>query len=138
MLGFRAHDPNAESVALGRAAPGGHRPPRGGLRRARTGRLTTTQPGSPAPVDRRTEHGSVRAHWPGRRPVAARRADPVQAPDSEHGPYAGLIRRIRAVDAATVEFRLCAPDVAFPTRLAFAAFAINDTAWLKSHVDPGP
>ncbi|HEX5148056.1 MAG TPA: hypothetical protein VFW02_03165, partial [Candidatus Limnocylindrales bacterium] len=53
--------------------------------------------------------------------------DQAQAPDVDHVAYAGLIRRIRAVDARTVEFELCAPDVAFPTRLAFAALGINDT-----------
>ncbi len=62
--------------------------------------------------------------------------DQVQAPDADHAAYAGAIRRIRAVDLRTVEFQLCAPDVAFPTRLASAAFAVNDTAWLESHIDP--
>jgi ABC-type transport system substrate-binding protein len=47
------------------------------------------------------------------------------------------LRSIRAIDEDTVEFRLCSPDVAFPVRLASAAGAINDTAWLQSHVDPG-
>src|SRR6186997_2887194 len=56
--------------------------------------------------------------WPP--PGGGAPCDQVQAPDPEHDPYAGLIRRIRAIDASTVEFRLCAPDVAFPTRLAFA------------------
>lgn len=98
--------------------------------------LTTTQPGSPAPVTAAPSTGPFEpTAWPP--PGGGAPCDQVQAPDTEHGPYAGLIRRIRAVDAATVEFRLCAPDVAFPTRLAFAAFAINDTAWLETHVDPG-
>jgi peptide/nickel transport system substrate-binding protein len=73
--------------------------------------------------------------WPP--PGGGAPCDQVQAPDAEHGAYRGLIRRVRAIDPATVEFRLCAPDVAFPTRLAFAAFGINDTAWLQSHIDPG-
>lgn len=63
--------------------------------------------------------------------------DQAQAPDADHTAYAGSIRRIRSIDGRTVEFELCAPDVAFPTRLAFAAFAVNDTDWLQSHVDPG-
>lgn len=63
--------------------------------------------------------------------------DQAQPPDADHTAYAGSFRRIRAIDARTVEFELCAPDVAIPTRLAFAAFAVNDTAWLQSHVDPG-
>jgi peptide/nickel transport system substrate-binding protein len=71
--------------------------------------------------------------WP---PADGAPCDQIQAPDATGGAYTGLIRRIRAVDPGTVEFELCAPDVAWPTRLAFAAFAINDTAWLESHIDP--
>ena len=59
-----------------------------------------------------------------------------QPPDGEHAAYAGTLQRVKAIDPATVEFRLCAPDVAFPARLAGAAFSINDTAWLQSHIDP--
>lgn len=59
-----------------------------------------------------------------------------QPPDGEHAAYAGMLQRVKAIDSRTVEFRLCAPDVAFPARLAAAAFAINDTAWLQSHIDP--
>lgn len=62
--------------------------------------------------------------------------DQARAPDPDHAAYAGAIRRIRATDERTVAFELCAPDVAFPARLAFAAFAINDTAWLESRIDP--
>ncbi|MGZ8515209.1 MAG: ABC transporter substrate-binding protein, partial [Candidatus Limnocylindrales bacterium] len=63
--------------------------------------------------------------------------DQAQPPDADHAAYAGLLRSIRAVDARTVEFQLCAPDVAFPVRLASAAGAVNDTAWLETHVDGG-
>jgi len=73
--------------------------------------------------------------WPP--PGGGAPCDQATPPDAEHGAYAGILRRVRAIDALTVEFRLCAPDIAFPTRLAFPAFAINDTAWLESHVDPG-
>jgi ABC-type transport system substrate-binding protein len=62
--------------------------------------------------------------------------DQAAAPDAAHAAYTGLIRRIRAVDATTVEFVTCTPDIDFPARLAFAAFAINDTGWLESHIDP--
>lgn len=61
----------------------------------------------------------------------------AQAPDADHAAYAGSLRSIRAIDELTVKFRLCGPDVAFPVRLASAAFAINDTAWIQTHVDPG-
>ena len=63
--------------------------------------------------------------------------DQAQPPDGDHAAYTGSIRRIRAIDARTVEFELCAPDVALPTRLAVTSSAINDTAWLESHIDPG-
>ena len=33
-------------------------------------------------------------------------------------------------------FELCRPDVAFLTKIASPAFAINDAAWLASHIDP--
>ena len=72
--------------------------------------------------------------WP---PDADAPCDEVQAPDAERAAYAGALRRIRAVDPATVTFELCAPDVAFPTRLALIPFAINDTGWLGSNIEPG-
>ena len=71
--------------------------------------------------------------WP---PDGAAPCDQVAPPDTEHAAYAGMLRRIRAVDAGTVEFELCAPDAGLPTRLAMVPFAINDTAWLQSHVVP--
>jgi ABC-type transport system substrate-binding protein len=71
--------------------------------------------------------------WPP--PGGGAPCEQAQAPDADHAAYTGLIRRIRALDELTVEFRLCRPDVAFPNRLAFPAFAINDTAWLDSHID---
>jgi ABC-type transport system substrate-binding protein len=57
------------------------------------------------------------------------------APDPTHGAYAGDLKRIHADDATTVVFELCAPDVAFLSKIADPAFGINDTAWLKAHVD---
>ncbi len=62
--------------------------------------------------------------------------DQAGAPDPDHAPYSGSLRRIRAMDALTVVFDLCAPDIVFRSRLALAAFAINDTQWLDAHVDP--
>jgi len=58
------------------------------------------------------------------------------APDKTHDKYAGEFKKITAVDAKTVVFDLCNPDVAFLSKIAFTSFAINDTAWLTSHVDP--
>ncbi len=51
-------------------------------------------------------------------------------------PYTGNIKKITAQDARTVVFELCASDVAFLSKIAFTAFAINDTAWLESKIDP--
>ncbi len=51
-----------------------------------------------------------------------------EAPDCEYG---GEFKSIEAVDQYTVKFTLCAPDVAFPAKVAFSAFAINDTAYLE-------
>jgi ABC-type transport system substrate-binding protein len=51
--------------------------------------------------------------------------------------YAGSIQKIEAPDPATVVFTLCAPDVAFLQKIAFSAFAINDSAYLEAHVPDG-
>jgi peptide/nickel transport system substrate-binding protein len=47
------------------------------------------------------------------------------------------LSQIKAVDEYTVEFTLCNPDVAFLSKIAFSALAINDTAWLEAHVPDG-
>ena len=52
-------------------------------------------------------------------------------PDPSHGAYTGNLKRIHAEDATTVVFELCAPDVAFLSKIADPAFGINDAAWLK-------
>ena len=61
----------------------------------------------------------------------------AKAPDASHAAYTGNLKRIRAKDAATVVFELCAPDVAFLSKIASPAFGINDTGWLQSHIEPG-
>ena len=61
----------------------------------------------------------------------------AKAPDASHAAYTGNLKRIRAKDAATVVFELCAPDVAFLSKIASPAFGINDAGWLQSHIDPG-
>jgi peptide/nickel transport system substrate-binding protein len=43
------------------------------------------------------------------------------------------ISEIRAEDEQTVVFVLCSPDVAFLSKIAFASFAIDDTAWLEQY-----
>lgn len=51
-----------------------------------------------------------------------------EAPNCDYG---GQFQKMEAVDQFTVKFTLCAPDVAFPAKVAFSAFAINDTAYLE-------
>jgi len=51
-------------------------------------------------------------------------------------PYTGNFKKVTAVDAKTVVFDLCNPDVAFLSKIAFSSFAINDTAWLEANIDP--
>lgn len=74
-------------------------------------------------------------------PEAATEAAPEAAPAGPFEPmvmaaescdYGGLFKSIEAVDEQTVKFTLCYPDVAFPAKAAFSAFAINDTAYLES------
>lgn len=52
-----------------------------------------------------------------------------EAPDCDYG---GNFRSMEAVDRYTVKFTLCNPDVAFPSKIAFSAFAINDSDYLES------
>ena len=47
------------------------------------------------------------------------------------------ISEIKATDEHTVVFTLCTPDVAFLSKVAFSAFAINDTEDLKAHIPDG-
>lgn len=74
-------------------------------------------------------------------PEAATEAAPEAAPAGPFEPmvmaaescdYGGLFKSMEAVDEKTVKFTLCYPDVAFPAKAAFSAFAINDTAYLES------
>jgi ABC-type transport system substrate-binding protein len=51
-------------------------------------------------------------------------------------PYTGNFKKISATAANTVVFDLCNPDVAFLSKIAFTSFAINDTGWLESKIDP--
>jgi peptide/nickel transport system substrate-binding protein len=44
--------------------------------------------------------------------------------------YKGELAKIQAVDAQTVKFTLCTPDVAFPSKVAFAAFEIYPSEYL--------
>ncbi len=50
-------------------------------------------------------------------------------------PYTGNFKKVTAIDAKTVEFQLCTPDVAFLSKIAFTSFAINDADWLAANID---
>jgi len=52
-------------------------------------------------------------------------------------PYTGMVKSIKAIDALTVEFTLCASDPAFLSKVAFSPFAINDTAYLEKAAADG-
>jgi ABC-type transport system substrate-binding protein len=60
----------------------------------------------------------------------------AEAPDAAHSKYTGNFKKVSATDEKTVVFELCSPDVAFLSKIAFTSFAINDTAWLESKIDP--
>ena len=53
----------------------------------------------------------------------------LAAPDCEYG---GEFKSIEAVDELTVKFTLCYPDPAFPAKVAFSAFGINDADYLEA------
>ncbi|MFH1331337.1 MAG: ABC transporter substrate-binding protein [Actinomycetota bacterium] len=50
------------------------------------------------------------------------------APDCDYG---GEFKTIEAVDALTVRFELCLPDVAFRSKVAFSAFGIHSAEYLE-------
>lgn len=52
-----------------------------------------------------------------------------EAPNCDYG---GEFKTIEAVDEHTVKFSLCAPDVAFPSKIAFTSFAVQSSDYLES------
>jgi peptide/nickel transport system substrate-binding protein len=51
--------------------------------------------------------------------------------------YTGQIGSIKALDAGTVEFTLCASDAAFLAKIAFSVFGIQDADYLEAHAADG-
>lgn len=51
--------------------------------------------------------------------------------------YTGQIKQIKALDANTVEFDLCQPDVAFLSKIAVNSFAIQQKDWLAKALADG-
>ena len=54
----------------------------------------------------------------------------VEAPNCDYG---GEFKSIEAVDEGTVKFTLCNPDPAFPSKVAFSVFAIQDKDYLDAN-----
>jgi ABC-type transport system substrate-binding protein len=73
----------------------------------------------------------VPAAYPAKADAPCGQAKP---PDASHAPYTGELKRITAKDQYTVVFELCRPDVAFLAKIAWPAFAINDSGWLRSNI----
>jgi len=59
----------------------------------------------------------------------------VAAPDCDYG---GSLSSIEALDELTVQFTLCAPDVAFESKVAFSAFGIHPAEVLEATGGGGP
>ena len=57
--------------------------------------------------------------------------------DCDSDTNASSISEIRAEDERTVVFTLCAPDVAFLSKIAFSSFAIDDSDYLETHGTDG-
>jgi ABC-type transport system substrate-binding protein len=51
--------------------------------------------------------------------------------------YGGLLQEIAALDEHTVQFTMCVPDPAFPSKAAFTPFAIQPREWLESAMESG-
>ena len=98
---------------------------------------SSAAPASEAPASEAPASASAEAFTPMVYPESGEApCGQAAAPDATHDKYGGEFKKITAVDAKTVVFDLCNPDVAFLSKIAFSSFAINDSAWLQSHVDP--
>ena len=53
----------------------------------------------------------------------------MEAPNCDYG---GLVKSIKAVDELTVEFTMCTPDPAFPSKVAFSSVGIQSAAHLEA------
>ncbi|MBC8099872.1 MAG: peptide ABC transporter substrate-binding protein [Armatimonadetes bacterium] len=58
--------------------------------------------------------------------------DEMMVVSAEDCSYGGAVQSIEAVDALTVKFTLCAPDPAFPSKVAFQAFGIQSSDHLTA------
>ncbi|HEY88488.1 MAG TPA: peptide ABC transporter substrate-binding protein [Thermoflexia bacterium] len=67
-------------------------------------------------------------------PVADFEPMVVAAADCDYG---GLIKEIAALDEQTVQFSMCVPDPAFPSKAAFSAFSIQPQEWIEQAAASG-
>ena len=71
-------------------------------------------------------------------PVSAQDDAELLGFEVESCDYGGAIQAIEAVDASTVQFTLCNPDPAFPSKVAFAALNIHSSDHLQETGGGGP
>jgi ABC-type transport system substrate-binding protein len=92
-----------------------------------TAPTTGTEGAAPAPAETEAAPAEEEAAAPAE-PAGPFEPMSVSAPDCEYG---GQFQTIEALDEMTVKFTLCAPDPAFPAKVAFSAFGINDADYLE-------
>jgi peptide/nickel transport system substrate-binding protein len=97
--------------------------------------LVVTSCAQPAPEAAPEEEMAPEEEATPEEEMAAYEGMVYEAPDCEYG---GLFKKIEAVDQYTVKFTLCSPDVAFPSKVAFSAFPINDADYLEETGGGGP
>jgi len=71
-------------------------------------------------------------------PAAAQQAFEPMAVTAESCDYGGIIQSIEAIDELTVQFTLCQPDPAFPSKAALPAFGILPSEVLQQTGGGGP
>jgi ABC-type oligopeptide transport system substrate-binding subunit len=70
------------------------------------------------------------AALPGGVAQTAFKAMKVEAPNCDYG---GEFKSIEAVDEFTVKFTMCNPDPAFPSKVAFSVFNIQDKDFMDAN-----
>ena len=65
-------------------------------------------------------------------PTAAAPFEPLSVSAADCA-YGGEFKTIQAIDAHTVRFELCRPDVAFREKIAFPSFGIQPSEWLEQN-----
>lgn len=103
--------------------------------------LAACQPAAPAP-----EAPAAVEEVPTVEEAPATEAPATEAPMADFEPlvktapdcdYGGLFKEIAALDQNTVQFTMCVPDPAFPSKAAFSAFSIQPQEWLEEAIVSG-